>query len=122
MPIPIVTVRQMREWETATWAAGRTEQEVIRRVGEIVARRALELTRPGDRILVLAGQRHNSDDAREAVPHLIDREIQLINVIDADEVIQELEAGLAQHPALVIDGLFGIGLNRPLSAGWIALI
>src|SRR6185436_914333 len=29
---------------------------------------------------------------------------------------------LARRPALIVDGLFGIGLNRPLSPGWIQLI
>ena len=33
-----------------------------------------------------------------------------------------LETALAQKPALIIDGLFGIGLNRPLDDGWIKLI
>jgi NAD(P)H-hydrate repair Nnr-like enzyme with NAD(P)H-hydrate epimerase domain len=32
--------------------------------------------------------------------------------------LQALENALAQKPALVIDGLFGIGLNRPLDDGW----
>ena len=56
----------MRDWETATWASGRTEAEVIRRVGRSVARHALRLTRPGDRLLILAGKGHNGEDARGA--------------------------------------------------------
>ena len=66
MPVPILTVAQMREWEQATWAAGQPQAEVIRRVGQIVARRTLQLTRPGDSILILAGKGHNGDDARLA--------------------------------------------------------
>ena len=38
MPTPIITVSQMREWENASWAAGRAEADVIRRVGELAAR------------------------------------------------------------------------------------
>src|SRR5205823_13003386 len=34
----------------------------------------------------------------------------------------KLEPLLARRPALVIDGLFGIGINRPLSAEWVRLI
>lgn len=45
MPIPVVTISQMREWEQATWAAGQTPDAVIRRVGECLAQRALSLTR-----------------------------------------------------------------------------
>src|SRR5436305_13744343 len=44
MAIPVITVAQMRDWEKATWAAGQTEGEVIRRVGLAVANCALGLT------------------------------------------------------------------------------
>ena len=45
----------MREWETITWASGQSEQAVMLRAGQAVARRAAALTQPGDSILVLAG-------------------------------------------------------------------
>ena len=122
MPIPAISVSQMREWEEASWAAGRTEPEVIRRVGVIIAKRALELTRPRDRILIVAGKGHNGEDAREALSHLQQREVHLLNVTDSDRAMEDLEARLAQRPALIIDGLFGIGLNRPLSGSWGTLI
>src|SRR5215468_2743939 len=54
MPIPVITVAQMREWEKATWATGQTEAEVIRQVGQCVARKAASMSRPGDRLLILA--------------------------------------------------------------------
>jgi NAD(P)H-hydrate epimerase len=122
MSIPVISVSQMREWEAASWAAGRTEQEVIRRVGVIIAQRALELTRPRDRVLIVAGKGHNGEDAREALPHLQEREVHLLNVTDPDRAMEDLEGHLAQRPALIIDGLFGIGLNRPLSGSWGKLI
>ena len=56
MPIPVISVVQMREWEKATWAAGQTEAAVIKRVGGFIGRRALQLTRSGDLILILAGK------------------------------------------------------------------
>lgn len=112
----------MREWEKATWLLGRTEAEVIAQVGGIIGRRALELTRPGDRVLILAGRGHNGDDARMAASHLEDREVQILHVQDPAAAVRELEAVLEQGPALVIDGLFGIGLNRPLSEAWKQLI
>ena len=37
MSVPVINLAQMREWERATWAAGQTEAEVIRRVGEKIA-------------------------------------------------------------------------------------
>src|SRR5262249_13815560 len=56
MPAPVITVAQMRDWEQATWAVGRTEEEVIRRVGRLVADRAAQMTNPADLVLVLAGK------------------------------------------------------------------
>ena len=55
MPLPVISIAQMRQWEKATWATGQTEAEVIRCVGKVVAQFALRLTHPGDLILILAG-------------------------------------------------------------------
>ena len=54
LKIPVISVEQMRQWEKATWAAGKTEQEVIQQVGRLLARRILELSRPGDSIWIIA--------------------------------------------------------------------
>ena len=43
---------------------------------------------------------------------------QLLDVAAPENDLPQLEAALAQKPALIIDGLFGIGLNRPLDDGW----
>ena len=118
MPIPVISIAQMREWERATWAIGQTEMEVIRRVGAVLARRALELTHPGDAILILAGKGHNGDDARAAQGFLNDRRVEVLDVIAPENNLPELEQALSQKPALIIDGLFGIGLNRPLTDDW----
>ena len=56
MPIPVISIAQMREWEAATWATGQTEAEVIRRAGKRVARRARKLTR---------AERHDSFSHRQ---------------------------------------------------------
>jgi hydroxyethylthiazole kinase-like uncharacterized protein yjeF len=122
MPAPVISVAQMREWEQATWATGQTESEVISRVGAVLAQRALAMTQPGDSILILAGHGHNGDDARAAQPHLPDRRVQLLNINDPGTGLAELEPPLDERPALIIDGLFGIGINRPLDEKWSALI
>ena len=122
MPIPVISVGQMREWEQATWAAGQTKETVIACVGELVARRALKMTRETDYVLVLAGKGHNGDDARMARPHLEERRVELLEVADPAAALPQLMELLRQQPALLIDGLFGIGLNRPLDAAWVQFI
>ena len=118
MPLPVISVEQMREWERATWASGQTESAVIARVGEALAKHALGLTKPGDSVLLLAGRGHNGDDVRAMVEHLRGREVTLIDVADPAAVQSEISSVLAKQPGLVVDGLFGIGLNRELSAAW----
>lgn len=112
----------MRAWEQDTWASGQTEAEVIRRVGACVGQLALRLTHPGDPVLILAGKGHNGDDARAAREHLTDREIYILDVEDPSDDFSKLECHLDARPALIIDGLFGIGINRPLSPEWVRFI
>ncbi|HTB83317.1 MAG TPA: NAD(P)H-hydrate dehydratase [Candidatus Sulfotelmatobacter sp.] len=133
MSLPVISTAQMREWEAATWAAGRTEAEVIRRVGQSVARRAQSLTRAGDLLLLLAGKGHNGDDVRAAAEFLGDRKIILLNAEDPLALFTEFERCIlpvanqnetfpgenpTTPPSLIIDGIFGIGLNRPLAEPW----
>jgi NAD(P)H-hydrate epimerase len=122
MPCPVVSIAQMRDWEQATWAAGQTEAEVIRRVGKCVARLALKLTQPQDLILLLAGKGHNGEDARCAREHLAGRRIDTLEVADPETALPRLETLLSLRPALIVDGLFGIGLDRPLSPQWVGLL
>lgn len=122
MPVPIITVEQMREWEKATWASGQTEAEVIRRVGKRVAKRARKLTRSGDAILILAGKGNNGNDARAAGEMIEDRQIEILNVTSPENDTSKLRDLLRRKFALIVDGLFGIGLNRPLDEHWQKLI
>lgn len=125
MPVPVLTVAQMRAWEAASWQAGRKESEVIARVGQLLASRLRALTATGDRILVLAGRGHNGDDARAAADQLQDwgdRQMDLIEVNDPNGARSALNSALSRQPAWIVDGLFGIGLNRSLSPEWTSLI
>lgn len=122
MPTPVISVAQMREWEKACWATGQSEAEVIRRVGKVVAKHALQLTKPGDPILIVAGKGHNGDDARCAREHLTERRVELLDVKDPHADLARLEPLLSLRPSLVIDGLFGIGINRPLDEHWVKFI
>jgi NAD(P)H-hydrate epimerase len=122
MSIPVINITQMREWERATWASGQTEAEVIRRVGKKAARRARRLTYSDDSILILAGKGNNGKDARATQEFLTERKIELLEIAAPENFLPALETALAQKPTLIIDGLFGIGLSRPLDEGWIKLI
>jgi len=141
MSVPVVNIDQMRRWEKATWATGQSDSAVIRRVGGKIAELALRLTRPGDAILILAGKGHNGDDARAAKEFLTGRRIFLLNANEPQaaqaefqrrtgvapvSVQEEIPAHadpkdgdrLEACPALIVDGLFGIGLSRPLNNSW----
>ena len=118
MPLPVISLAQMREWERATWATDQTETTVIRRAGQKIAARARELTRPNDTILILAGKGHNGDDARAAQEFLTERNVVLLNVTDPLAAVDGLLRVMKTPPTLLIDGLFGIGLNRELDDGW----
>ena len=122
MPIPVISVAQMREWEKVTWASGVLEDAVMRHAGAAVASVAERLTQPDDLILVLAGKGHNGDDAAYGSEFIRNRRCELIRVIDPEVSSKEIAARLQHHPALIVDGLFGIGLNRPLSGAWMKLI
>ena len=128
MPLPVISVAQMREWENASWAAGRSPAAVIKNVGRALARRALDLTSPGDTILILAGRGHNGDDARAARRRILPRrKVALVEAADPRTAAREFSRRIQPapgraRPRLVVDGLFGIGLNRPLDGPWKTLI
>src|SRR6185503_15112882 len=122
MPLPVISVAQMREWEKATWANGQTEENVIQQAGAAVARKVEELTKPGDSILVLSGKGNNGEDARVAAETISDRVVKLLCVTDPEVASADIAPPLGRKPALIIDGLFGIGLNRSLGRDWIKLI
>jgi len=117
MPVPVITVAQMREWEQATWRTGQSEEAVMRQAGRAIAHFAERMTRRDDLVLVLAGKGHNGDDAAFAAEYL-GRPKTVVRVTDPEAALREVEDVLATKPALLIDGLFGIGLNRPLAAPW----
>lgn len=112
----------MREWEKASWATGKSEEDVIRRVGKILAHEALKLTAAGDTIVILAGKGHNGDDARCAREHLGERRVEVLDIKGVEADFPKLDVLLQSRPALIIDGLFGIGINRPLDPPWIKII
>jgi len=124
----VLTVAQMRSWETATWSAGIRAEDVIAQVGRKLGEWLLAQSGADDHLIFLAGRGHNGDDTRAASQWIGSRRSQgLLNIDDPDAESARVSAALEEPPAggarvWLVDGLFGIGLNRELSAGWCALI
>lgn len=122
MPVPVISVAQMREWEKVTWASGQTEDAVMRQAGEAIARQAERMTKAGELVVVFAGKGHNGDDARFASESIRGRQVESVRVFDAEAITRRMPELLARKPSLIVDGLFGIGLNRALALPWVRLI
>ncbi len=122
MAIPVITVDEMREWETTTWQRGIREEDVIDQVGKAIAEWIRHSTYKSHPIVILAGRGHNGDDGKAAARHLNDFNTQTIEIRDPEAALSQLEETLAQETILIIDCLFGIGLNRPPTDGWAQLI
>ncbi len=113
-----ITIAEMREWENATWAAGIEEEPVMRKAGKAVADCVLSLTKEGDEVLVVAGKGKNGGDALYAAEYLPERKVHILNVTTADHEKEATRIISEFKGAALIDGLFGIGLNRPLTGGF----
>ncbi|OHX13282.1 bifunctional ADP-dependent (S)-NAD(P)H-hydrate dehydratase/NAD(P)H-hydrate epimerase [Chromobacterium sphagni] len=131
-PSPILSLEALRQLERTADAAGlmlmqRAAQASADWVGRHLA--------PGSRLLVCAGPGNNGGDALYAALELQQREY-LVDVLlpcppsslACRQALQQAQASelaifdaLPAHyppPALLIDGLFGIGLSRPLDETW----
>ena len=122
MPLPVISVSQMRDWEQRTWDDGVGAGTVMEKAGSSLALEILLSTEPGDFILSLAGRGNNGGDTRIASNQLVDRDVLLISVNNPCDIFKKLEQALQRQPALIVDGLLGTGLSRDLDADWVRLI
>jgi hydroxyethylthiazole kinase-like uncharacterized protein yjeF len=140
---PLYTVDQIRAVEHAALAR-LPPGTLMQRAGEAVAKKAVELLAAGgDKVLVLAGPGNNGGDALEAAWRLADGGSDVTVVVfgsadafsaDAREALERARdsaAGIVDpaqfRPAaadwhLVLDGLFGIGLRRPVTGAFRAAV
>lgn len=123
---PILRGAEMRAAEAAAFAAGVTQDELMERAGLTVAREVRRLAL-GQPILVLAGGGNNGGDAFVCARYLRrwGHDVLVAALPGRGEgaaarmrsawgdVITDL-ASAAERP-VVVDGLFGIGLSRPLA-------
>jgi hydroxyethylthiazole kinase-like uncharacterized protein yjeF len=137
---PVFLVREIREIEREALAQP-SKQPLMERAGLAVAEHARELLGEKEkRVLLIAGPGNNGGDALVAARHLkqwwLDVTVVFTSVEsklpeDAKAALAEWKtAGGALHesvPAgqrwdLVVDGLFGIGLERPLEGRYAELV
>ena len=116
-----ISIAEMRDWENATWAAGIEEEPVMRKAGKAVADCVLSLTKEGDEVLVIAGKGKNGGDALYAAEYIPSRKITVLNVVTTNQeqaikIVQEFNG------SAMIDGLFGIGLNRPMTGVYESIV
>jgi len=116
--VPVLTVAGMRAWEQASWQDGIQQADVIEQVGAALATWIRGRFSRDARILLLCGKGHNGDDGRAAMAHLPGLQCEGVDVVDPGADASAVAAALARKPALVVDALFGMGLNRPLDPGW----
>ncbi|MEP7328420.1 MAG: NAD(P)H-hydrate dehydratase [Betaproteobacteria bacterium] len=132
---PILTVATIRSLEAANPTAG-----LMERVGRICASHAEKMcTDRGGPIVVLIGPGNNGGDALVAARELCKRCNDVEVVFAGDKATLPDDAAAAyrsfiatggttmttpgpRRPALIIDGLFGLGLSRPPAAPWSDLI
>lgn len=111
MPRPVYETKDIREIERA---AGNATPPLMERAGAAAAELAMRLC--GDKtksVAVLAGPGNNGGDARVVARILQERFFRVFLV----------EKGIPEtSPGLVIDGLFGIGLTRPVEGAFASLL
>ncbi len=128
---PLYSVAEIRDIERAA-AAGLPAGTLMRRAGRAAADRALDML-DGASVLLLAGPGNNGGDALEAAANLAQAgiEVGVLHLAGSGAVSSETAHALARAQAsdaafldalpadgrwgLIVDGLFGIGLARPLA-------
>lgn len=112
----LVTARQMQELDRQTIQIEKVPRKMLmRRAGRAVADAARAMLRRGGRILVFAGPGDNGGDAIIAAD-LLKRAGYRVQIfqLPSSRRLGTLDVGLWTGVDLVIDGLFGTGLSRPV--------
>ncbi len=106
MTRPILTVAAMRAAEQAVIDAGSASDALMERAGMALATAVRRFVGPRE-TLVLCGPGKNGGDGRITARHLAEAgyAVRIANMDDLET---------AEPAALLIDGLFGTGLDRPL--------
>lgn len=134
--MPTYSVAQIRHAEQRALATGASLMPLA---GAAAAAFVAQRVAPGGAIIALAGPGNNGGDAIEAATRLVALGMRVQLVLPSDPAKLPADAARAWSgwlaaggarlqslpdtpPDLLIDGLFGIGLNRPLDAFWQGLV
>ncbi len=143
----IFTSRAIHEIDSATCEAQQINSiDLMERAAELVTDELNSRFLPGQRFVVMAGPGNNGGDALAVARMLMERgykrvEVFLFNVtgklshdcdeerkklitvdgVDFTEVSREFNPPYLGEKDVVIDGLFGSGLNKPLMGGFVAV-
>ena len=133
----VLTTAEMSEADRLTIAAGIAGFELMCRAGQAVADAAMDLADEGS-ILVIAGRGNNGGDGFVAATELAARGREVEVMLLCDPATLKGDAALAAaawkgqilpwdpaaigSPALIIDALFGAGLDRPVKGEPLAMI
>src|SRR5436190_16297287 len=137
LAMEVLTPAEMERADRLTIAAGRPGFALMLSAGQAVAKAAMELVEGGP-ILVVAGPGNNGGDGFVAAAELAarGREVSVILLCERDS-LQGDAASAARgwkypvlpfnpqaigKPALIIDALFGAGLNRPVKGDPLEMI
>lgn len=133
--MPLYRAKDLRRIEIAA-----ADQPLMQRAGLAAAELAVRLANGRGTVLVLAGPGNNGGDAFEAAHRLRQRffDTRVVFVGEADKLPKDAAAayqrfvdgggttisGIPDEPrfALIVDGLFGIGLKRPLAEPYASLV
>jgi hydroxyethylthiazole kinase-like uncharacterized protein yjeF len=139
IPLPVLTPAELRTVEAR--ASRSSSPSLMERAGRAVAEAARKLAPDtGAPILIVAGPGNNGGDAWVAAAHLVEsfHRVVVFEVADGapkaveartaregylargGQRVREWPAGLA--PAMIVDGLLGIGLTRDVDAGFAEII
>ncbi|TKT73476.1 bifunctional ADP-dependent NAD(P)H-hydrate dehydratase/NAD(P)H-hydrate epimerase [Afipia massiliensis] len=133
----ILTVSEMTSADQAAIAGGTSGFSLMRRAGQAVAQAAEAMAERG-RILVVAGRGNNGGDGFIAAAELAAKGRDVSVILLCDRATLKGDAALAAaewkgpvlscdpaalgQPNLIIDALFGAGLNRPVKGDPCAMI
>ncbi|MBN9006566.1 MAG: NAD(P)H-hydrate dehydratase [Rhizobiales bacterium] len=133
----VLTVPEMEQADRLAIAGGQSGFALMLRAGQAVADAAMDLAEEGA-ILVVAGRGNNGGDGFVAATELVarGREVSVILLCERESLkgdaalaakgwkgpVLPCDLSMLGAPALIIDALFGAGLNRPVKGDPHAMI